>query len=642
MEGTVAKAGLLIIVCPDFTEWPNIEATNPGINFNYHSQHSQSLFLVRMLKILLCDKTNAFLTPESCHLPLAIANKHQEARISKTGLSMEQQGAFDDLSINLNKQGTIALIKAKRGRGKSTLLGHLAAEFAISNSERHVYITAPHVNNAQRAQSEYRNIMKIRHGVISHLNYIAPDQLFSLPKNALLLIDEAAAIAPSILLYACDNFDNSILATTIAGYEGSGLGFKLRVLPKLETLNKKISKHELNVPLRWFEEDSLEQTFAKIFAPYPVDETEGLNIRAPTYAKALESKQNIELNFIKIDKDFLIEHENLLAQVFGLLTQSHYQTAPDDLMRILDADDIEIVALSNTKDLDSDLCSIDAVAIISHEGGLNTPRDLALLEAISSSQRRVNGHLVAQNLLTTLCNNWFMGSKSWRINRIAVKPKYRRLGLGQKLLQEIKLLAEQKGLEFLSTSFGLTRELYRFWQSQDYVLTKIGARRDTSSGEHSAMMISPISETAAQIFASYSDVIRNDLNYFFNYLFEQTHEPNELNYIKDHLQELVKRSFQNKVNDSNDNSEAFDSALDLKSQTITKATQARRIKQFLSGKRSLTNAAASIFYYTVMNEGNAPIALHEAFNKAHQKFLSKEAKLENIEALKASLETLVD
>ena len=636
IEGAIGKDGLLVIICPDLKKWQQYEAKHSGIAFSYNTQHSTSLFISRMADILLKDKGTAYITPNSIHLPFAYTNQNKRKNSLLGILTSQQQTAFKAILRNAKNDKSIGLITAKRGRGKSTLLGQIAAELSTQDNVTHIFITAPHINNAQRAQIEYKRFMAnskantiiknqqqdANHAALE-LKFIAPDQLCHLPATAILIVDEAAAIAPSILLYACQKFTRIVMATTLAGYEGSGLGFKLRVLPKLQTLSNALISVELHLPLRWYEEDGLEAVFNCIFAPF-VDDTPQFQLATfhPNTQLPIIDRKSPQPYFQQLDKAWLIKHENILAQVFSLLIQSHYQTTPDDLMRILDSPDQHIVALTNSASLSYSSLKITGVAIIAHEGNIAFARNDPLLEGIMSSQRRVNGHLVAQNLAMTFCNDWFITANSWRISRIAVKPELRRLGLGKVLLQKISVLAQKNDVDYLSTSYGLTSELSTFWQSQGFKLLKMGARRDTSSGEHSGIMFVTLSERANNTFSSCFDVAVNDLDYFLNHLLKSSNNINStslVQIISQHRPEL------------NGSINLGFSATSVHSQ---------RISQFIENRRSLVNTAASIYFELSKLSVENSQELSELLIQARQKNLSKQSKEDLLSSLKAELKKI--
>lgn len=645
IEGVIGKSGILVLLSPKLENWAEYEAAHSGIAFSFDSQHATSTFVERMQKILLNDKSVAYINQLENHLPFSfIGEQLQDDELQlrdsdcsrpQSELSTDQRLAFNNTLNNMKATKSIGLVTAKRGRGKSTLLGRLAAEIIIRGCTA-VYITAPHVNNAQRAQVEFKKAIRhfelntapnIQKGGTKHttpeLDFIAPDQIYHLPEQSILIVDEAAAIAPSILLYACNKFTHVVMATTVAGYEGSGLGFNIRVLPKLKELSASLHQAELHKPLRWFEGDALEALFATIFAPFASDITLPAIQSKPQISQShqnITTTKQFDSHYHHLDRKCLIKFDHILIQIVGLLTQSHYQTTPDDLMRILDATDQHLAILSSSDDLTNTDVLVTAVAVVAHEGDLSFATNDSLLEGILCSQRRVNGHLVAQNLTTTFCEAWFMTAKSWRISRIAVVPELRRLGLGQCLLKYIRQSAEEAKVEYLSTSFGLTNELHSFWHSQNYSLIKVGARRDTSSGEHSGIMFASLSKFADHQFSSIHTAAVSDFDYFFQHV-------KKLHAYSDSV-----LSTPNLIQKQHSKIASLPHC-----SSVANTIHKRRIDQFKAQKRSFANTAASIYAQLQKNDRSEPGHLQTLFENAHQKNLSKEEKQRVLFEIRRSL-----
>jgi tRNA(Met) C34 N-acetyltransferase TmcA len=132
------------------------------------------------------------------------------------------------------------------------------------------------------------------------------------------------------------------------------------------------------------------------------------------------------------------------------------------------------------------------------EGGLSD-NESDLISQIASGERRVPGHLVAQNLCTSYSIPNFMTNVSWRVSRIAVRHRLQGQGLGTYLLNAIENSAKNDSMVVsLQTSFGVTSELFRFWHQNGFHFIKAGMRVDTSSGKHSIIMVKPLSTAYTQ------------------------------------------------------------------------------------------------------------------------------------------------
>lgn len=58
---------------------------------------------------------------------------------------------------------------------------------------------------------------------------------------------------------------------------------------------------------------------------------------------------------------------------------------------------------------------------------------------------------------------------------------------------------QHEHLDYLGASFGLTSELLKFWKSQKYVPVYLSQKENDLTGEHSCIMISPISKSLEKL-----------------------------------------------------------------------------------------------------------------------------------------------
>lgn len=281
--------------------------------------------------------------------------------------------------------------------------------------------------------------------------FFAPDNLIEQVKNKIsphqwLFIDEAASLPLPMLHQLCHYFDKVVLTTTTQNYEGTGRGFPLKFLPQLTRSNK---LWQLTEPLRWAENDPLEQFVNELL------------LLVETGSKS-ES-----------------------ADFYQLLAQAHYKTTATDLRRLFDGENQVLHRAYENNQLIGGIWAM-------HEGGL----DSELTQAIWRGERRPQGSLVAQYLC-------FQGNlpqacelHSLRISRIAVKPELQNQGIGKRLISDFILQnsAQNRSLDFISVSFGLTAPLYRFWLACGFKIVQISPNKEASSGYRSSMMVYPLSE----------------------------------------------------------------------------------------------------------------------------------------------------
>ncbi|MDD0824877.1 GNAT family N-acetyltransferase [Mannheimia sp. AT1] len=431
LAGTIQENGTLFLLCP---QWHNLEneldfdALRWNSNQPISSPHFYQYFKQLVKKFGFEIKSNLTELPTT-------SGQIQE-KVCKITLTEQQQTILQKLPL---EPADIHLITAPRGRGKSTLAGWLATTLA---KQHKILITA-------RSQSALPSFWR---SAEVEIPFFAPDNLIEQVKNKAisphqwLFIDEAASLPLPMLHQLCHYFDKVVLTTTTQNYEGTGRGFSLKFLPQLTRSNK---LWQLTKPLRWAENDPLEQFVNKLLLLVETD-----------------SKSEI-------------------ADFYQLLAQAHYKTTATDLRRLFDGENQVLHRAYENKQLIGGIWAM-------YEGGL----DAELTQAIWRGERRPQGSLVAQYLC-------FQGNlpqacelHSLRISRIAVKPELQHQGVGKRLISQFILQnsVEKRPLDFISVSFGLTAPLYAFWQSCGFRLVQITPNKEASSGYQSAMMLYPVSE----------------------------------------------------------------------------------------------------------------------------------------------------
>lgn len=117
------------------------------------------------------------------------------------------------------------------------------------------------------------------------------------------------------------------------------------------------------------------------------------------------------------------------------------------------------------------------------EGGID---DSALIEAIQQGTRRPKGNLVPQALCFHVQQQKACELHSLRISRIAVQPMWQQHGIGTQLIEYITQNAD---VDYLSVSFGYTKELAKFWQKCGFSLVHLGEHLEASSGCYSVIAL---------------------------------------------------------------------------------------------------------------------------------------------------------
>jgi tRNA(Met) cytidine acetyltransferase len=305
------------------------------------------------------------------------------------------------------------------------------------------------------------------------IRYHAADYLLCNPQRSdLLLVDEAAAIPTQLLTGLLNHYPRIVFATTVHGYEGTGLGFNLRFKAHLDRDTPQWREVVLAEPIRWSRGDPLEALVFRLLAldASPAANTEVMDANPSNVSIELPTRQQ------------LLENEHDLNQLFGLLVIAHYRTTPLDLRHLLDGPNLSIALLRHRG-------QITAVALLAAEGGFSEE----MAQQIWAGRRRPRGHLLAQSLTAHLGLPTAATLKGMRIMRIAVHPAVQGRGLGQLLVHSIRQEAQRKGFDYLGTSFGATPELIDFWRHCGLQAVRIGLRPGASSSHQSVMLLLPTS-----------------------------------------------------------------------------------------------------------------------------------------------------
>jgi len=415
--------------------------------------------------------------------------------------TQEQQSAVEHV-INVSKghRNRPLVLTADRGRGKSSALAIACVELLENNGGQgneklHIVITAPHVRSLSvfyrqlecsfeklTGKVEYSNASQTdvmhRYGSIK---FVAVDQLLhsqKLVNVSLLLVDEAAAIPVHLLTLFTMRYSRVVFASTVHGYEGAGRGFTLKFQQKLQQLVPQWRHFHINEPIRWRVNDPVEQfVFDSCLLNAQLAELPSLD-KLPKESIAKQS-----LRFSQVSAKYLVDNTELLKKVFAVLVTAHYQTSPNDISLMLDNDAVHIL-LAKVND------EIVGVALLLEEGCKNESE----VQAIARNQRRLKNQFIPQSLMTHCGFNESFNYRYLRVLRIAIHPQYHRFGFGQSFMDQLLKFAKQQQVDFIGASFGANAQLLKFWQNSGYQVARIGFTKDQASGEHSALVVTAVSE----------------------------------------------------------------------------------------------------------------------------------------------------
>ena len=499
LSGTVKARGLMILLCPDFSQWPTFDdpQSEQRISFGYQNLVKQSYFIRHLLTQISSDKNIAVLTQQAFYpCPAAVPEFSQLATLNC--LSDEQSIAVEAIiKTALGHRHRPYVLSADRGRGKSSALG-IAAASLIKNHHKNIVITAPTVKTVEQVFKHARVLLPeaIFDGQTllttqGRLSFIPPDALLdeAVPAD-MVMIDEAAAFPTPILKKILKHYSRTVFSTTLHGYEGSGRGFELRFKKYLDNVKPNWKSLHILQPIRWYPGDVLEQFWFKAML---MDKQVAQGVFEP-------HRQGLG-NVTTLSPAQLLNTPALLKDVFQLLVNAHYQTSPDDLVRLLDAPEQQVFALQQGE-------TLLGVALVVEEGGeyLST-----IAKDVACGARRVKGHLVVQNLAFHTGMPSICAMQQWRIVRIAIEPQIQGQGLGKQLLAAIEQNAREQGVALLSSAFGATPPLLNFWQKSIFCPVKLGLQRDGASGEHSVIVLKALNPNSSALLSKLKECFQNEL-----------------------------------------------------------------------------------------------------------------------------------
>ena len=492
--GTLKMGGTLCLVLSD---WENLslQLDQDSLRWNGNQSAIATPNFIYHFKQCIEHYHFPILREESAveFSPIFYSNEHHK------NATLAQQQIIETI---LQAQRDIYFLTAKRGRGKSALLGMLANQIQAP-----VYLTAPN-------KSAVHSVIEFSEGGIE---FIAPDELAirlqtepKFSQSAWLLVDEAAMIPLPLLQEYSQYFQHIVFSTTIHSYEGTGRGFELKFKRKI---HRTFQHFELKNPLRWQENDPLEQFIDDLLLLNAEDDFQQFPFQPHLPYQIREAQKPPHI-----------------ADFYGLMTLAHYRTSPLDLRRLLDGENQCFYFAEYQQNLLGAIWALE-------EGNM---ADDELIIQIQQGKRRPKGNLVPQALcfyenLPQACK-----LRSLRISRIAVQPNWQKQGIGQNLMK----FMENSEVDFLSVSFGYTDELAKFWQKCGFVLVHLGEHQEASSGCYSAVALRGLSkEGLVLVDTAYKQFQRNLP--LFSHPFAINFEQNQLDWQLDEFDWVSLKNFAN-------------------------------------------------------------------------------------------------
>lgn len=498
LSGTIKAGGIMFWLCsPDLL------------------QDKTNLFIQRFWQKIVADKQCIVVNQTDDKLPALTTFLPKQQVMSKRVFNHEEcltqeqvnaVAAIEKVAKGHRKRPLV--LTADRGRGKSSALA-IAVANLIKDPQQHaemnIMITAPHSDAvsiffAQLATScpaGKRTGLSFHYNK-HHIKFMAVDTLVQeQPTMHLLLVDEAAAIPIYLLSRLLNCYHRLVFSSTVHGYEGAGRGFAINFKKILINKTPNFSEYHIHQPIRWCDNDPLEQLIFNSFLLTPQSEQAHQVVNK---AKVLTQR---------ISQQALYQNEPLLQQVFNVLVSAHYQTSPSDLKFLLNNAKLTIfVSFADDKK------TVVAVALALNESGANS-NDIALAVA---SKKRLKSQFLPQSLLLHCGVKSAFDYRYLRVVRIAVKAHTQSEGIGSNLLRVIEKYAIEQHYHFVGTSFGANTTLVNFWGRAGYQFARLGFTKDKASGEHSCILLKALSASSEHLLTTINEQFYQR---FYYYLAEQ-------------------------------------------------------------------------------------------------------------------------
>lgn len=256
-------------------------------------------------------------------------------------LDDEQQAFINHAEqLLLSGRNFILHLNGNRGSGKTT-----AARCLVDILVKKMFKAGVLNGGSHELLPAYKSIEGIFHITIeNYCEYV--------DKTDLLIIEEAAAIPLSILEKILKNFKNTILVTTVSGYEGSAMGLKNYLYDKYEIQSFHLSKHHRHL------HDRAAEIIDTIFfnspdthivnhnhvhnQKHPINIVKTGNINSEPVTESLRTPDNNHRNhssdiiyFSCSGRELLktVAGQSVLNSINSLLKDNHYEQTLQDLIR---------------------------------------------------------------------------------------------------------------------------------------------------------------------------------------------------------------------------------------------------------------------------------------------------------------------
>lgn len=601
LSGTIKKNGLMFLLCPSLNSWDTFKdpEISSRISFGKVEKFQQSLFIKHLINEIEQDKKTIVL---DTHGLSGNNQKVPEELVQSPQVFHEQDELIEQIKkVSTGHTKRPLVITADRGRGKTAALGIALAQL-LQHRPQSILVTAPQKNSVDTL---FHHAMELLTNAEEHIKFNAVDDLIlNLPQADMLVIDEAAGIPVQHLQRLTEHYNRIVFTTTVHGYEGSGRGFDIRFKPWLKNTRKDTKFRTLKQPIRWFGADCLEEfwwhalhlkpRFSTIYRPAiarPVidrlaidssaedayKEAQGDFVPEPfSFEKPTLGELSFEkLTFEKISKQQLLENQTLLNAIFTLLIEAHYQTTPDDFVALLDSPDHHLFALFNGAQFNGACTHENLVGVVtgSIEGQF---ADDILSYDIIGGQRRVQGHMLPQQLAYASGEKTLLNYRYFRIIRIAVLAPMREMGIGSRLLHNTQDWCSNNNIEIIGSSFGVTEQLLRFWSAAEFAPTLLGFHKDKATAEFNITVVKTVDpdQTLIDLMQEFKAFLQEQFTFHLSDIYQE---------LDNHIVCRLFQYFEQDIDEINN---------ELSSNTWVKDTELLAL--YCNSKRSLELASTQI------------------------------------------------
>ncbi|KAF9736362.1 killer toxin resistant protein [Paraphaeosphaeria minitans] len=402
-------------------------------------------------------------------------------KLAKTVDQAKALLTFADAISEKTLQSTVTLTAA-RGRGKSAALG-VAVAAAVAHGYSNIFITSPSPENLKTLfefifkgfdtlgymdhqdytimQSTNPDFNKAIVRVNVHrqhrqtIQYIQPQDAYTLGQAELVVIDEAAAI-PLPLVRKLMGPYLVFMASTINGYEGTGRSLSLKLIQQLREQSRGRANgadHVIDRSTGKESKDGTETSMAgrslrEITLSEPIRYAQGdsverwLNDVLCLDATLPRSKMNTqgcphpsECQLLHVNRDTLFSFnpaaEKFLQKMMALYVASHYKNSPNDLQLMSDAPAHQLFVLVPPITEDNKLPEPLCVVQVALEGQISRE---SVLSSLNRGQR-AGGDLIPWIVSQQFQDENFAGLSGARVIRIATSPDYTNMGYGSRALE---------------------------------------------------------------------------------------------------------------------------------------------------------------------------------------------------------------